>query len=113
MHLSGFDVLLKELLQKEDFVYAGYSAGICVLAPDLKALQIVDDPSDKPYQELQEILWEGLGILDYMILPHYQSDHPESADIDKEVAFCEKNKIPFKTLRDGEVMIMESSQKIA
>ena len=41
-----------------------------------------------------------------MILPHYKSDHPESEDIDKEVEYCDKNNIPYKTLRDGEVMIL-------
>ncbi len=107
MKLSGFDIIFKELLNKDNFVYAGYSAGICVLAPNFKALQIVDDPTDKPYKELQETIWEGLGFLDYIILPHYKSDHPESADIDKEVEYCKKNKISYKTLRDGEVIIIK------
>ena len=107
MKLSGFDVIFEELLTHDDFVYAGYSAGICVLAPDFRALQLVDDPTDTPYKELQDTLWEGLGFLEYMILPHYQSDHPESADIEKEVEFAQHNNIPFKTLRDGDVIIIE------
>jgi len=107
MKLSGFDVIFRELLKRDDFVYAGYSAGICVLAPDFKALQIVDDPTDKPYKELRETIWKGLGFLDYIILPHYKSDHPETEDIDKEVEYCKKNNIPFKTLRDGDVIIIE------
>jgi len=107
MFLSGFDIIFKELLKKKDFVYSGYSAGICVLAPDFKALQNVDDPKDKPYEEMQDTIWEGLNCLDYIILPHYKSDHPESADIDKEVEYCKKNNIPFKTLRDGEVIVIE------
>ncbi|PIN73254.1 hypothetical protein COV20_03420 [Candidatus Woesearchaeota archaeon CG10_big_fil_rev_8_21_14_0_10_45_16] len=106
MKLSGFDKIIKNLNNK-DFLYGGYSAGICVLAPSLEALQQVDDPSVMPYKESKETVWEGLGMLDYIILPHYRSDHPESADIDKEVEFCKKNKIPFKTLRDGEVIVIE------
>jgi len=107
MKLSGFDVIFKELLKREDFLYSGYSAGICVLATDFGALQIVDDPTDKPYPELRKTILKGLGYLDYIILPHYKSDHPESADIDKEVQFCKDNNLPFKTLRDGEVIIIE------
>ncbi len=107
MKLSGFDIIFKELLKKDDFLYSGYSAGICVLAPDFKAIQQVDDPTDHPYPEQKETIWEGLGFLDYIILPHYKSDHPESADIDKGVEFAEKNNIPFKTLKDGEVIIIE------
>lgn len=106
MKLSGFDDLITSM-ERKDFLYAGYSAGICVLAPSLRALQQVDDPNQKPYGE-HEVIWEGLGLLDYIILPHYKSDHPESADIDKEVAFCEQNNIPYKTLRDGEVLIIDN-----
>jgi dipeptidase E len=38
MRLSGFDHAIHEM--PADFVYGGYSAGICVLAPDSSALQI-------------------------------------------------------------------------
>ncbi|OGE81308.1 MAG: hypothetical protein A2826_01990 [Candidatus Doudnabacteria bacterium RIFCSPHIGHO2_01_FULL_43_23] len=105
MKLSGFDEIITSI-DRDDFLYGGYSAGICVLAPSLEALQIVDDPTAIPYIQSKEVILEGLGILDYIILPHYKSDHPESADIDKEVEFCEKNNIPYKTLRDGEVIII-------
>lgn len=106
MRLSGFDDLIKRV-DSEDFLYGGYSAGMCVLAPDLKALRQVDDPTRTPYDKSKEVIWEGLGILDYIILPHFKSDHAESADIDKAVEFCKENNVPFKTLRDGEVIILE------
>ncbi len=108
MKLSGFDEIIKSLENRDDFLYSGYSAGICVLAPDLHSLQIVDDATDMPYEGLKVVIWDGLEILDYIILPHYKSNHPESADIDKEVEYCKKHKIPFKTLRDGEVIIVEN-----
>lgn len=107
MKLSWFDTIFEELKNRDNFVYAWYSAGICVLAPNFKALQTVDNPTDKPYKELQETIWEWLWYLDHIILPHYKSDHPESKAIDKEVEFCKKNNISFKTLRDWEVIIIE------
>ncbi len=107
MKLSGFEMIFEELLRRDDFVYSGYSAGICVLAPSLKPVQIVDDPTDKPYKELQETIWDGLGYLDHIILPHYKSNHPESARVDEVVEYCKRNDIPFKTLKDGEVIIIE------
>ena len=106
MRLSGFDELISRM-DSDDFIYGGYSAGICVLAPSLKAIQQVDDPTIMPYEESDKIIWEGLGLLDYIILPHYKSDHHESAMIDKVVEYCKQNNIPFKTLRDGEVIILE------
>ena len=107
MRASGFDVIFEELLKRDDFVYSGYSAGICVLGTDLQVLQFVDDPADKPYEIIKDTIWEGLRYLDYMILPHYKSDHPESAAVDKVVDICQMNDIPFKTLRDGEVIVIE------
>lgn len=105
MSLSGFDEILVPLYESE-FLYAGYSAGVCVLAPGLEGLQHVDDPTVRPYPGA-EVIWEGLAILEDLILPHYRSDHPESPAIDREVEYCTAKGIPFKTLRDGEVLILE------
>jgi dipeptidase E len=51
--------------------------------------------------------WQGLNILDYVIAPHYKSDHRESEDMDKAVEYMIDNKILFEALRDGEVIIIE------
>lgn len=107
MRLSGFDDLITNL-HDSDFLYAGYSAGICVLAPRLDGLQHVDDPAVRAYGE-EDNIWEGLGLLDYLILPHYKSDHPESAAIDVEVEYCEREGIAFRPLRDGEVIVIEGA----
>lgn len=107
MWLSGFDKIITELKNNQaDFVYAGYSAGGCVLAPTLRGLDIVDDPNAMPYGDYP-IMWEGLGLIDFSIAPHYQSDHPESAGVDQEVKYLIANNIPYKTLRDGEVLIIQ------
>jgi len=107
MSLSGFDNIVKELSNKNDFLYAGYSAGICVLSNSLHSLHIVDEPFDFPYGEIKETIWEGLGFFNHDFMPHYDSDHPESQDIDKTIEYCIDNKILFKALRDGEVIIID------
>ena len=107
MRRSGFDQAIAGI-EDPGFLWAGYSAGICVLAPSLKGLQQVDDPSLRPYGEGDPI-FEGLGLLDYLILPHYRSDHFESPKIELEVAFCEEQGIPYRTLRDGEVIILDGN----
>ena len=106
MRLSGFDEIVTAKTGT-DFLYAGYSAGVCVLAPRLEGLQQVDDSEARPYSH-SEVIWEGLGLLDYLILPHYKSDHPESNDIDKEVEYCKREGIRFRTLRDGEIITMDT-----
>lgn len=104
--LSGFDNWIHKNITT-NFIYGGYSAACCILSPSLKGLQIVDNPNDNPYTEMQETMCEGLNILSYAFLLHYKSDHPESADIDKEISYAIDNKIPFKAFKDGEVEIFE------
>lgn len=107
MKLSGFDDVLKNLVEKDNILYGGYSAGVCVLAPTLKGMDIMDDVNVKPYGKQSEIIWEGLEILDYCVIPHYKSDHPESKNAKKAVEYMIENKILFKTLKDGEVIVIE------
>lgn len=106
MAQSGFDRLILEKKNQNDFVYAGYSAGSCVVTKNLHGLDIVDDPISVPYGYNKETIWEGLGFVDYSIAPHYKSDHPESFKVDKTVEFFVENNMPYKTLRDGEVIII-------
>lgn len=106
MKLSGFDDILKNDLQNLDILYGGYSAGVCVLAPTLRGVDLMDDLTAKPYGDIDTI-WDGLNILNYSIVPHYKSDHPESESANKVVDYMIENKILFKALKDGEVIIIE------
>lgn len=107
MKLSGLDEILKDL-NRDDFVYGGYSAAGCVLSPSMKGYELVDDATDLPYAEQKEVIWDGLDIVPYALLPHYDSDHPESDDVSRELANCIEKKIMFIALRDGEVIISDS-----
>ncbi len=107
MRLSGFDNILEKLVEKDNILYGGYSAGVCVLAPTLKGMDLLDDPNVKPYKDQSEIIWDGLGILNYSVIPHYQSDHAESESAEKAVEYMIENKLLFKVLKDGEVIIIE------
>jgi dipeptidase E len=109
MRLSGLDTIIKDMfVQRRAILYGGYSAGVCVLARSLSGIELMDDPALKPYGNY-ETIWEGLGILDYLLVPHYKSDHPESKAAEKVVEYMIDNKLPFKTLRDGEVIIIDRS----
>ena len=105
MYLSGFDEYLKTIENNPNYLYAGYSAGICVLAKDMHGLDVCDDPNINPYGI--DTIWEGLGYFDYIFLPHYKSDHKETKLIDDSVEYCNKHGIKYKTLRDGDVIVQE------
>lgn len=107
---SGFDQIIRDKVKDKDFVYAGYSAGPCILSPTLKGFEIVDDVSqlEDAYPD-EKVEWEGLNIINFMFVPHYKSNHPESADIDKEIEKLIDKKVLFKAFRDGEVYISDTS----
>ncbi len=103
---SGMDSWLKQHIDDAEFVYAGYSAGICVLSPNLKGLETVDSPNLIAEGYPPDVIWEGVGLIDFAIAPHFMSNHPESEAVNSEVEYFNKNGIAYKTLRDGEVIIM-------
>lgn len=106
---SGFDKWILSQKNNPNFVFSGYSAGPCLLSPSLKGMELVDDPDHLGEGYKPEIIWDGLGILDYMFVPHFESDHPESARVSDEVEYYKKNKISFKTLHDGDVITGKAS----
>lgn len=103
---SGADKVITELLAEDKVAYGGYSAGIDMLTPSLHGAELVDEPDVVPAGYEKAIVWECLGLVRYAIAPHYKSDHPESAAIDKSIAYLIDNHIPFIALRDGEAIVV-------
>lgn len=109
MKMSGFDIAIKELVADETLVYGGFSAGSCVVTPSLKGIDLVDNSNQVPEGYDTEKVWDGLGFVDFLIAPHYRSDHHESEAIEKVVQYYEDNKMPYKALHDGDVLIMNGT----
>jgi dipeptidase E len=108
MRYSGFDEFIAHKRQTDpDFVYGGYSAGACVLAPSLNGVELMDPPHPAPKGYKPDVIWEGLGILDFSIAPHFQSDIAESRQASDMVAYFEAHGMPYRTLRDGEAIVVE------
>lgn len=109
MQISGFKNIIHSLLKNNTLVYAGYSAGTCLMGKSLKGLDLVDSINGIPKNyPKQEVIWEGLGYIDAVIVPHYKSNHHESAAIDIVVKYLEQHFIKFKTLQDGDAIVINS-----
>lgn len=108
LHQSGADKLLIERVKNGTLVYAGFSAGSVVITPTLRGIELVDDPHNIPTYYDSEVIWDGLGIVDFCIVPHYKSDHPESEAIEKVVAYYKNEQIPYKTITDGNAIVINS-----
>ncbi len=109
MKMSGFDRFIKDLVANETLVYGGFSAGSCVATQTLKGIELVDNPKQMPEGYDKEIIWDGLGFVEFSIAPHYRSEHPESEEMEKVVQYFEKNKMPYKALHDGEVLVIHGA----
>ncbi len=111
MRQSGFEKCLPDLLQRDALVYGGYSGGIAVLGPTLRGIERVSDPNAIPAGYDPAVIWEGLGILTYSLASHYRSEHSSSPGIEKVVQYWRDERLPFKTLRDGETMVVSGDQE--
>ncbi len=110
MKQSGFDKILKDSLENDLFVYSGWSAGMCVLAPSLKGLELCDPPNTLAEGYDSEIIWDGLNIIDKALVPHYHSDHHEASLVEKIAKYYEVRDIRHTTMRDGDVIIVEDDK---
>jgi len=106
---SGADAVLADLLHRDALVYGGYSAGVCVLGPTLHGLETADDPDAVPATYGVPTNWDGMGVLEYTIVPHYQSPgHPATALMELVAQRYRAGGAPHQTLRDGQAIVIDS-----
>ncbi|AOZ02650.1 serine peptidase [Cupriavidus sp. USMAHM13] len=107
MRQSGCDLLLADLLERDRLVYAGFSAAAVIASSTLRALDRVSDPAEVPPGYDPAVVWDGLGFLPFSLVVHFESDHPESAAVGAEVEYYKRHRMPFRTLRDGEALVID------
>jgi dipeptidase E len=104
---SGGDTEFRRLLAADALVYAGYSAGGCVLAPSLRGLELVDDVHAVARRYGAQPVWDGLAVLDQAFVPHYRSPgHPETAAIERVVARYRADGVAYRAIRDGQALLV-------
>jgi dipeptidase E len=109
LHQSGMDGWLLDQRNNPEFVYAGFSAGICVITKDLKDIELIDPSNITPQGYDSTTIWEGLGLVNYSIVPHFETPgHPETEAAGKQVSFLIEHGKEFKALHDGDVIISQT-----
>ncbi len=113
MRASGLDDLVVAGLRGNGFLYAGYSAGACVLAPSLRGLETCDDAGEVTRLYGAEPDFAGLGILDQPFVPHVESaEHPESELLDAVSARYTADGVRHWRLRDGQVLVVDGETTV-
>lgn len=111
LRASGADEVVVEMLRRDAVVYAGYSAGPCVLAPSLRGLELCDDVTEVTRLTGSEPVWEGLGVLDHAFVPHLDSPgHPETELVTRVAEHYRATGVPYIGLRDGQALVVDGDR---
>jgi dipeptidase E len=112
MARSGADDVLSSRLREDTIVYAGYSAGPCVLAPSLQGLELCDFPQKVTQTWGAEPVWDGLGLLGHAFVPHVDSPgHPETEACGRVAERYRADGTPHRTLSDGQVLVIDGDRR--
>lgn len=110
MMASGFDTEIVPRLKSGDLVYGGFSAGAVVATPSLRGIHIMDDPETVPEGYPTEVVWNGLNLVDFAIVPHFRSRHLEAEKAERAKSFFEEHQIPHEALVDGDVIVRSGNR---
>lgn len=111
MRRSGFNDVIERLIKTNRLVYAGYSAAFCAMATSLHGVELVDDKDATADGYGPGDVWDGFGLIDFYPIVHFRSEHAESAQTEKEYEYLKKLGVPVKTFRDGDVYIVNDTEK--
>lgn len=105
MRQSGFDHIIRDMTEADAIAYGGYAAGAVVAGPSLRGLELMDDPFDVPEGYDDQLVWTGLGLTPFAIVPHYLSRHRSAAAAEKVVSYMQARRMRFRAIGDGEVIV--------
>ncbi len=105
---AGCDSWLTGQVHQGAITYAGESAGAVLPTPTLAGVQYGDDPNIIPPEYNSEIIWKGLSLVPYCIVPHYESEWVGAVEM---LHVLEHKGIPFKTLRDDQAIVIDGDQE--
>ncbi|MDP3974255.1 MAG: Type 1 glutamine amidotransferase-like domain-containing protein [Candidatus Daviesbacteria bacterium] len=104
---SDFDEEVKRLVHRERVLYIGSSAGSVLVGPDIKPVELLDDPSVAT--ELQST--KGLNLIDFVVLPHY-GDKKYEKEFKKIIAEYEDKYTLVKITNEQAVIVEGKSYSI-
>lgn len=106
MKKSGFDDVLISKIKKGLITYGGSSAGSVVVGPSLHGTENGDDPDAVQISYKSNVVWDGLGVVDFVTIPHVGSDwFGDEAQKMKESLIS--NNVPYREVKDGQVVLIK------
>lgn len=100
---TGADDIIVDLVRAGK-VYAGWSAGACVAGVNIQHFEFSDDPKDAP-----EMIYEGLGLIDGVIIPHMNSSDFVAGMTEANEKFTKEGYTTYP-LNDGQAVLVNGGQ---
>lgn len=110
---SGFDEIIKKRVAEDSILYGGWSAGSCICAKSLHGIEHGDRPSPSQVPDeypSKEIVWEGLGFIEEMIIPHCNMEWFIDSAHESENGLKALG-TPYIKLNDGQVYVVDGEKK--
>jgi dipeptidase E len=119
LNYTGLDKWLYDAMRKNGIILAGESAGAIIMGPTLKysEMEATDEHDSNEdsaayvgdgYQA--EILWDGLDLVNYVPVPHYQSGD-YTAEIESYIKRLDQAGIPHKEMTDDQAIIINGDKE--
>lgn len=111
---SGLDEILVDFLKEDRILYGGWSAGAMIMTPDLRGADWSEE--DRPhiipkgYDKSQRVIWQGLGLVPFCIVPHYGNPKFDKGP-QKMLDYYKKHKLPHYVLKDGQVIVINGDKE--
>jgi len=109
MAQSGLDKILPKMLANNSLAYGGSSAGAIVATPSLRGSEHGDYPKTIPKHYEKKIIWKGLSLVPFYVVPHYKSDW-WGKEADQMAQKLKAKNLKYYTLRDGQVIVVEAGK---
>lgn len=105
----GADEEIATRVREGRLVLAGYSAGACVTAPTLRGIEAADDPAEVGATG-GDVLWDGLGLIDVAVIPHFGSILDEFDAAHTMAQQYEREHVDYLTLTDEQVILVDGDR---
>lgn len=109
---SGADSAIARRVREGTLTYGGYSAGACVVSTTLRGVEAADDPDEVLPATGTEVVWNGLGLIDFAVVPHFGSILDDNGSGPKMVSQYERENIPYRTLTDEQAVVIDGELPI-
>lgn len=110
---TGLDKYLVDKVRDGSIIYGGESAGAILAGPTLRESELStdeDSPNFIPEGYEKEIIWEGLGLVDFVPMPHHRT--PDyGTEIGEYMKRLDKISVPHKEMTDAQAIVIDGDKE--